>query len=146
MREEEAFRDKKKQSQRKRDNFKNLKSKFEDKHKPSSYEFAYEDARYPSAEATTQSSDQVELSSEKQASSIMNQQDWSSSRQTPAQIDLNDYLNSNNQVDVLVSAVADPTAFWIQVADLSRSKLTQLDKQMSEFYSEHSNEEHLLVK
>lgn len=146
VREEEAFREKKKHSQRKRDNFKSLKNKFDDSNKSNSYEFAYEDVRYQS-EQVEQNSEQFELSSEKQTTPTwtLNQND-ALSQQMPAQIDLNEHLDSNNQVDVLMSAVADPTAFWVQVSDLSKSKLVQLVKKMSQFYSDNSNEESLLVK
>jgi hypothetical protein len=150
VREEETFREKKKHSQRKRDNFKSLKNKFDDNHKSNSYEFAYEDVRYQ-PEQVEQNSEQLELSSDKPTTTTttpdwtLNQENaWS--QQIPAQIHLNDYLDSNSQVDVLMSAVADPSAFWVQVSDLSKSKLVHLVKQMSQFYSNNLNDESLLVR
>jgi hypothetical protein len=59
----------------------------------------------------------------------------------PKVIDLVDYLDENRSVEVFVSAVAHPHAFWIQVCGQNWYRLLDLLEQMNSYYDAHNMKE-----
>lgn len=54
----------------------------------------------------------------------------------PRTMDLDLYMNFDNEVDIFVSAVASPFAFWVQVVNEDSFKLEDLIQNMNEHYAD----------
>lgn len=52
----------------------------------------------------------------------------------PRTMDLDLHMNFDNEADIFVSAVASPSAFWVQIVNEDSFKLENLIENMNEHY------------